>query len=115
MPSITCLAFMKSRSIIGSNLAVFTADSGSYVGIKPTVRFADGSLYIQRPYPIELTDGQIVLLPPGTKIMPDNSILYEDGSKIEPERIKNIPTYTAEELDVLYPWVSTDMIKSTDD
>lgn len=77
--------------------------TGSYVGIKPTVRFADGSLYIQRPYPIELSDGQIVLLPPGTKIMPDNSILYEDGSKIEPERIKNIPTYTAEELDVLYP------------
>ena len=75
----------------------------SYVGIKPTVRFADGSLYVQRPYPIELTDGQIVLLPPGSKIMPDNSILYKDGSKIEADRIKTIPTYTTEELDVLYP------------
>lgn len=77
--------------------------SGSYIGLKPTVRLVDGSLYIQRPYPIELTDGQIVILPAGSKILTDNSILYEDGSTIAASNIKTIPNYTAEELDALFP------------
>ena len=77
--------------------------SGSYIGIKPTVRLVDGSLFIQRPYPIELMDGQIVILPVGSKIMTDNSILYSDGSTITADRIKTIPSYTTEELDQLNP------------
>jgi len=75
----------------------------SYYGVKPTVRLVDGSLFIQRPYPIELMDGQMVTLPAGTKILPDNSILYKDGSTISAENIKTIPNYTSEELDSMFP------------
>jgi len=76
---------------------------GSYMGVKPTVRLVDGSLFIQRPYPIELVDGQIIILPDGAKILKDQSILYSDGSTISADRIRSIPNYTTEELDQLNP------------
>lgn len=80
-----------------------TPTEDSNLGIEPLVTMADGSIMIQRSYPIELTDGRIILLPKGTKILPDNSILYEDGSTIAATDIKMIPNYTKEELDILYP------------
>ena len=74
-----------------------------YQGVVPLVRLADGSLYVQRRYPIEMTSGQTIVLPAGSKILPDNSILFSDGSSIPAESIKSIPTYTAEELDAMNP------------
>ena len=74
-----------------------------YQGIVPLVRLVDGSYYVQRRYPIELTSGQIITLPVGSKIMPDNSVVFSDGSSISAENIKSIPMYTAEELDALNP------------
>lgn len=77
--------------------------SETFVGLEPFIRLADGSLYVQRKYPIELVSGQTILLPVGSKILPDSSVLFYDGSSIPAENIKNIPNYTAEELDQMYP------------
>ncbi|MCA0386510.1 MAG: transglycosylase domain-containing protein [Firmicutes bacterium] len=74
-----------------------------FIGVQPTVKLLDGTLFIQRPYPIELTSGQTIILPVGTRIKTDNSILFADGSTIPASDIKNIPNYTAEELDALNP------------
>lgn len=74
-----------------------------YQGVVPLVKLADGSYYVQRRYPIELTSGQTIVLPVGSKILPDNSVVFSDGSSISSENIKSIPMYTAEELDALNP------------
>ena len=74
-----------------------------YQGVEPLIRLVDGSYYVQRRYPIELISGQVVVLPVGSKIMPDNSVVFSDGSSISPESIKSIPIYTSEELDALNP------------
>lgn len=80
-----------------------TTGGSQYQGVVPLVRLVDGSYYVQRRYPIELASGQIIVLPVGSKIMPDNSVVFNDGSTISAENIKNIPMYTAEELDALNP------------
>jgi len=75
----------------------------SYLGVKPTVRLIDGTLFVQRPYPIDLMDGSTLVLQVGSKINIDGSVTLADGSVLLGEIIKNIPNYTTEELDALNP------------
>lgn len=75
----------------------------SYLGVRPMISLVDGSFIIQRPYPIELMDGQIIILPPSSRIQADDNVLLPDGSIIPSYSIRNIPMYTAEELDALNP------------
>ena len=74
-------------------------DSFNYTdnpGVASTIKFADGSIYVQRPFFVELNDGQKILLPVGTKILVDNSILFPDASTIPSYMVKYIPTFTEE-------------------
>ncbi len=75
----------------------------SYIGVKPTVRLIDGTLFVQRPYPIDLMDGSTLVLQVGSKINIDGSVTLADGSVLLGDSIKNIPNYTTEELDALNP------------
>ncbi|MBM7561666.1 transglycosylase domain-containing protein [Fusibacter tunisiensis] len=89
------------------------SDPEYYIGIKPTVMLANGSLYVQRPYPILLTNGQEIILPPGSKILENNDILLPDGSIIPSYNIKEIPNYSTEELDILNPIIEPEPTTET--
>ena len=78
-------------------------DFGGYIGVKPTVMLATGVLYIQRPYPIELSDGQMLTLPAGSKVLENDDIQLPDGSIIPSYNVKTFPNYTTEELDAMNP------------
>ncbi len=75
--------------------------SESYLGVKPTVRLVDGTLFVQRPYPIILSDGSTLVLTVGAKINLDGSVTLASGDIITADRIGNIPNYTTEELDAM--------------
>ncbi|GAB6108774.1 transglycosylase domain-containing protein [Fusibacter bizertensis] len=85
------------------NTTVETTTVATFIGVKPTVRLVDGTLFIQRPYPIELMDGSMLVLQAGSKINIDGSVTLSDGSTLLAESIKNIPNYSTEELDALNP------------
>lgn len=86
---------------IHNSTIIDTFDYSDYAGVQPTIKFADGSTVVQRPFFIELNDGQKVLLPVGTKILLDNSIVFPDASTIPAYMIKFIPSFTTDDLDQL--------------
>ncbi len=86
---------------IHNSTIIDTFDYTDYAGVQPTIKFADGSTVVQRPFFIELNDGQKVLLPVGTKILADNSIVFPDASTIPAYMIKFIPSFTTDDLDQL--------------
>lgn len=86
---------------IHNSTIIDTFDYSDYEGVTPTIKFADGSVVVQRPFFIELNDGQKVLLPVGAKILTDNSIIFPDASTIPAYMIKFIPSFTADDLDQL--------------
>ena len=101
---------------IHNSTIIDTFDYSNYEGVTPTIKFADGSTVVQRPFFIELNDGQKVLLPIGTKILTDNSILFPDASTIPAYMIKFIPAFTTEDLDRMNPTPSVDdAIQGVDD
>ena len=79
------------------------SDPEYYFGVRPTVMLADGTLYIQRPYPIIMNDGQMIILPPGSRILDNDDILLPDGSIIPNYNIREVPNYSTEDLDRLNP------------
>ncbi|MBE0451792.1 MAG: transglycosylase domain-containing protein [Clostridia bacterium] len=78
-------------------------DFGGYIGVKPTVMLATGVLYIQRPYPIVMSDGQMLTLPAGSKVLENDDIQLPDGSIIPSYNVRTFPNYTTEELDAMNP------------
>ena len=68
-------------------------DYTGYEGVVPTIRFPDGSKIVQRPFYIDLTDGQKILLPVGTKILTDDSVIFPDDSTIPSYMISSIPVF----------------------
>lgn len=80
-----------------------TGTAASYIGVQPLVTLADGTLIVQRPYPIELATGQVINLPAGSRITQEQNVLLPDGSVIPADNIKRIPNYTAAELDLMFP------------
>lgn len=77
------------------NIDVF--DYTGYEGVIPAVELADGSRIVQRPFYIELTDGQNILLPVRTKILADNTVIFPDDSTIPAYMVKSIPVFDLED------------------
>jgi len=84
---------------IHNSIDINVFDYTGYEGVIPTVTFPDGSKIVQRPFYIELTDGQKILLPVGTKILTDDSIIFPDDSTIPSYMILSIPTFELEDYD----------------
>jgi len=74
-------------------------DPTSYYGIQPMVQLVNGQIIIQRPYPITMVGGQVVVVPAGTRILKNDDLLLPDGSKINASDIDEIPNYSSDELD----------------
>lgn len=73
-----------------------------YLGIEPTKELPFGSVQFQRPYPIEMMDGTILVVPEGASILTNGDVIYPSGRIIKRETIKVIRTYTSDELDLMF-------------
>ena len=82
---------------IHNSIDIEIFDYTGYEGVVPTIRFPDGSKIVQRPFYIELTDGQKILLPVGTKILTDDTVIFPDDSAIPSYMIQSIPIFNLED------------------
>ncbi|MBS7528545.1 transglycosylase domain-containing protein [Fusibacter paucivorans] len=85
LPSETC--------DIHNSINIDIFDYTGYEDVVPAVTFPDGSRIVQRPFYIELTDGQKILLPVSTKILADNTVIFPDNSTIPSYMVKSIPIF----------------------
>ena len=95
------------------NIEVF--DYTGYEGVIPAVTMPDGSRIVQRPFYIELTDGQNVLLPVKTRILFDNTVIFPDDSTIPSYMVKSIPVFNLEDYNQSTDIDVNDALNAIDD